>query len=218
MANYYEYLGISPKASVKKILDAYREKELELRTSGKFAEMETYLYELQETLLDPDRRKAYNLTLIKSPGTRKAASGPGSPRDGKEKGKAPPARRKKISPLRRRVMPYVLVLLLLFLCGYLAWLLWPQYRPMPRGRYLLDPSTGAAVAVLLNKEPRHLFENGMTADAFQVYILKTGKKTWFSSAGVRQAYKLGREAPAELLKKARLPDASLPPGKAPGGN
>lgn len=82
MANYYELLGITPDATVIQIRSAYTRDllGLEKSTSPNSARFRAALEEAVETLLDPEKRSAYDAQLrakkVKPPKAPKAPKAP----------------------------------------------------------------------------------------------------------------------------------------------
>ncbi len=198
MPNYYETVGVRPdipQDAIKKALEAY---SLRLKQMGTWASEADHYREIEKTLTDWERRKAYNVQhKIPLPGeayshmtTRKA------------KGAPVEVKKKKKSTLRsREVLIPALVVAILILAFYWGFFFWDQFRSYPEGAYLIDKQSGEVVALILDREENHPFPEG-SQPRLEIVMIKSGKHLLVAESQVRPTMKPDAPVPSDIMQAA----------------
>jgi len=200
MANYYDYIGVRPDATREEIEKALAATEIRLKQTGAIntPQTEVNLRNVRETLLEPELRRAYDKKLRLTGPVRPQSLTAAEKRLG-----ARQAKQLRIPHLSRTQSLLILILLLLVFGSYFGYTLWVGNRVWPSGSYLLSVDNGRPEAVILDREPSHLFSAGRSRPAYRVKMLKTGEITWATDKQAHVQWRLGDPAPASLLQEEK---------------
>lgn len=206
MATYYDALGLPPDAPREAIERSLETTQARLRQMGQWEQQRDLFRKIEATLLDPDQRRQYDMQV-----TLKQALGPSAT------GAMPAVKQPAPAQKAPRTTPRVSkkgVRRGLLLCAatvlaagmaYGGWVLYSAWASkVGEGVYLLNPTTGEAVALVLDRDPQHLFPgNTRPAPAVLVYLVQQKKAAWVGEAMVDIQYRRGDPAPPALLEEGR---------------
>jgi hypothetical protein len=181
MKDYYQYLGIRRDSNTETIKGALEMAYQKLKQVGSIDSDFMILREIEDTLLDPVKRAAYDGKLE----TEKPFRGE---RRRKET--------KKGLIIAAIVLSIILVTVLFFyLPGKIAGEVKPSISP---GVYLISDSTGENIAVLRKFDPDHSFPDGKKGKGYEVLHLESNETEWISEEELSGKYRAGAYAPREL--------------------
>lgn len=204
MATYYDMIGVSPGASKEEIKKACEATEIRLKHSGISEKYKDQMRKVRATLTDANSRSEYDLklasdeifdtTLLPLPPVATRSQSPAA---------EPPLPEAKTSGNRKRSLMISLGALLALLLVYGGWRLYVRSsETASQGVYLLDLHSGAQMAVVLAKDPAHLFPgNTKTSPAVLIYQLGSQKVFWLGEAVVELKYSEGEPAPDALIQE-----------------